>query len=257
MPDKPHRFDVAFGQGSEDNDLDWSQLGGRLAEEIQPGQRVLVDMDLLAFDVLLYLLPALREIGLAALGCVYIAPVDYTFSGMDLSDQLLLPIEQPKAYVALALDADRKQARHLVFLNFDLARAWKFIDRYDWKYDHIYVGVSEPAFVPDGRARAMTAAEPWINVFLREQPEHVQNLPAHDPASVAEWCQGHWNVSKWLDIVPIGPKPMNLGILWFYFGLPERDRGRVRLLYDFPVQQAPRSRGIREIYFYDCARLLR
>lgn len=252
--DKPHHFDVATP--SRQDDLDWSQLAEWLAVEIRPGQRVLVDMGLLAFDVLLYMLPALRELELAALGCVYIAPYDYTFPEKALSDQLLHPIEQPKAYVALALDADRKRARHLMFLNFDLARAWKFIDRYDWKYDHLYVAVGEPAFVPDGKKRAMAAASPWIEGFLREYPEHLQELPAHDPAAVADWCQAQWNSCGWLDIVPIGPKPMNLGILWFYFGLPEKDRGRVRLLYDFPVQQAPRSQGVRQVYFYDCARLL-
>jgi hypothetical protein len=50
---------------------------------------------------------------------------------------------------------------------------------------------------------------------------------------------------------------MNLGILWFYFGLQKHERGRVRLLYDFPIQQASRSQGIGNVYFYNCARLLR
>jgi len=31
--------------------------------------------------------------------------------------------------------------------------------------------------------------------------------------------------SQWLDIVPIGPKPMNLGILWFYLR-PAKTRAR-------------------------------
>lgn len=253
--DRPHRFVVA-SSGRRDK-LDWSQLADWLGQEIHHGQRVLVDMDLLAFDILLYLFPALRELGLADLGCVYVAPDDYDFPEKALSDLLLHPIEQPKAYVALALDADRTRSRHLVFLNFDLARAWKFIDRYDWKYDHLQVVVGSPAFVREGRERAIAAAQPWIEGFLRDYPDHLQELPAFDPDAVADWCRMQWQQAGWLDIVPIGPKPMNLGILFFYFALPETERGRVRLLYDFPVQQSSRSRGVREIYFYDCARLLK
>ena len=255
-PGRPHRFVITSPTRKEDG-LDWSRMGTWLAEEIYSGQRVLVDMDLLAFDVLLYLLPALQELELSALGCLYIAPQDYIFSEKALSDQLMHPIEQPKAYVALALDADRKEARHLVFLGFDLARAWKFIASYDWDYDHLFVAVGEPAFVPNGRERAIQAAMPWVADFQRDYPIHLHEIPAHDPDEVADWCARHWQDCQWLDIVPIGPKPMNLGILWFYFGLQKHERGRVRLLYDFPIQQASRSRGIGKVYFYNCARLLR
>lgn len=251
----PHRFRIRFSKDNE-TEVDWAQLSTQLANHIQAGQNVLVDMNLLSFDSLLYLLPALLELDLEKLGCIYAIPNNYSFNEHAMTDQLLHPIEQPKAYVALSSDANRKDARHLVFLGFDLARAWKFIDKYDWKYDHLYVSLGDPSLVENGRARALEAAQPWVGSFQRDFLDHLAALPAHDPNATAQWCYQHWEKCKWLDIVPLGPKPMNLGILWFYFGLSEKDRGRVRLLYDFPMQQKPRSQGIQKIYYYDCGCLL-
>jgi len=252
----PHRFRIKTKNRATEEETDWSKLANYLGEEIKQKQGVLIDMSLLSFDTLLYLLPALRELNLSRLACIYIAPEKYTFPLQALSDQLINPIEQPKAYIALALDADRQQARHLVFLGFDKGRAWKFIDKYDWKYDHIHVFLGDPPFVKDGREKAENAAEPWFKLFKRNHPNHVTGIDAADPSAVADLCASLWRECKWLDIVPLGPKPMNLGILWFYFGLTEEERGRVRLLYDFPVQRAPRSHGIKQIYFYDCTRML-
>lgn len=251
----PHRFRVRFATDAA-AEVDWASLNAWLYQRIPPGANLLVDMNLLALDTLLYLLPALRGLELEKLGCLYVAPQDYSFPEQALTDYTLHPIEQPKGYTALALDPDRQGARHLVFLGFDKARAWKFIDRYDWKEDHLYVLIGDPPFVHHGVDRARAAAEPWLQEFERNYPEHVLPLPATDPAVVANFCVQQFRAANWLDIVPLGPKPMNLGILWFYFGLDEADRGRVRLLYDFPVQHASRSSGVASVHFYDCARLL-
>ena len=254
-PATPHQFCVKTINWSND-DVDWSQLADCLGKEIRSGQGVLIDMSLLSFDALLYLLPALRERKIARLACVYITPDEYTFPEQALSDQLLHPVEQPKAYVALALDADRQRARHLVFLGFDQGRAWKFINKYDWKFDHLHIALGDPPFVENGREKAEKAAETWLEPFQRSYPGHVTGIDATDPSAVADWCLTHWKGSEWLDIVPLGPKPMNLGILWFYFGITKEERGRVRLLYDFPVQRAPRSQGVKQVYLFDCARML-
>lgn len=253
--DEPHQFVVGAGEGQEER-VDWLSLGAWLEQHLSAGRRVLIDMNLLAFDTLLYLLPALRSCRLDKLACLYVAPANYTFPERALTDQKLHPIEQPKGYVSLALDPDRQGARHLVFLGFDKARAWKFIDRYDWKEEHLYVVVADPPFVPEGVARARAAASPWLEDFERGFANQVQSVSAVDPAAVAAFCLAHFRQARWLDLAPLGPKPMNLGILWFYFGLSERDRGRVRLLYDFPVQQMPRSSGVGRVHFYDCQRLL-
>lgn len=252
--DTPHRFLIQLSE--ETAEVDWSVLGAWFGERIPAGSSLLVDMNLLVLDTLLYLLPALRELQLRRLACLYVTPVDYNFPEHALTDYTLHPIEQPKGYAALALDPDRQGARHLVFLGFDKARAWKFIDRYDWKEEHLFVLIGDPPFVDDGVARARAAADPWLGEFERDHSGHVLPLSATDPAAVAEFCLEQFRLANWLDLVPLGPKPMNLGILWFYFGLDEKDRGRVRLLYDFPVQHAPRSSSVSRVYFYDCRRLL-
>lgn len=253
--DTPHRFVVRAMDGPAE-EVDWLTLGGWLDRQLPGGRRVLIDMNLLAFDTLLYLLPALRSCRLNKLACLYVAPANYTFPEQALMDQKLHPIEQPKGYVSLPLDPDRQGARHLVFLGFDKARAWKFIDRYDWKKEHLYVVVADPPFVPEGMERARAAASPWLKDFERGFADQVQAVSAVDPAAVAAFCLGHFRQARWLDLAPVGPKPMNLGILWFYFGLSDRERGRVRLLYDFPVQQTPRSSGVARVHFFDCRRLL-
>lgn len=253
--DTPHYFHVQM-DGEEAAEVDWSILGAWLSKRVPAGAGVLVDMNLMALDTVLYLLPALRELRLGRLGCLYVTPVNYSFPEHTLTDYSLHPIEQPKGYAALAMDPDRQGARHLVFLGFDKARAWKFIDRYDWKEEHLYVVIGDPPFVPEGVARARAAADPWLGEFERDYPSHVLPLPATDPVAVAAFCREQFHSASWLDLVPLGPKPMNLGILWFYFGLDEKDRGRVRLLYDFPIQHAPRSELVSRVYFYDCSRLL-
>lgn len=253
--DIPQRFTVKNQVGNVE-EVDWKSLAHWLETHLPPQARVLIDMNLLAFDTLLYLLPALLVCRLEKLACLYVAPENYTFPEQALTDQKLHPIEQPKGYVSLALDPDRQGARHLVFLGFDKARAWKFIDRYDWKEEHRYVVLGDPPFVPEGVARARSAAEPWLSEFERDFPGHVQSVSAIDPAAVAAFCLAHFRQARWLDLAPLGPKPMNLGLLWFYFGLSEAERGRVRLLYDFPVQRVPRSRGVARVHFFDCRGLL-
>lgn len=254
--DVPQRFAVKDQDGQVE-EVDWNTLGAWLQARLPQHARVLVDMNLLAFDSLLYLLPALLACSLEKLACLYVAPENYTFPEQALTDQKLHPIEQPKGYVSLALDPDRQGARHLVFLGFDKARAWKFIDRYDWKEEHRYVVLGDPPFVPEGVERARLAAEPWLSEFEREFPEHVQSVSAIDPAAVAAFCLAHFRQTRWLDLAPLGPKPMNLGVLWFYFALSEVERGRVRLLYDFPVQSKPRSCGVAKVHFFDCRGLLK
>lgn len=239
------------------DEVDWTELPDWLRQHLPAGSRVLVDMNLLELDTLLYVVPALRQLQLTGLACLYVAPEDYTFPERALTDQRLHPIEQPKGYASLALDPDRQGARHLVFLGFDMARAWKFVDRYDWKEEHLYVVIGDPPFVADGIKRAREAAEPWLSEFERAYPDHVQRVSATDPAAVAAFCADHFAKSNWLDLAPLGPKPMNLGILWFYFGRTAKEQEKVRLLYDFPVQHAPRSKGVARVHYYDCRRVLR
>lgn len=252
----PHRFQIKTAN-RDAPDIPWSDLTHWLAGEIKPGDSVLLDMCLLGFDAVLYLLPALLQLDLRRLGCLYVAPTRYEFPEYPLADLLLQPIEQPKAYIAsLSHDREKKESRHLVFLGFDHARAWKFIDARSWKLRDVHAVLGDPAFVQDGVVQARKAAEPWLPEFEAARPGQLHHVKADDPVATAHLCQQMFEQSDWLNIVPIGPKPMALGVLWFYFSLKEADRARVRLLFDFPSQQNPRSLGIGKVYVYDCAELM-
>ncbi len=252
----PHRFKIRSPLRAESN-IAWQDLGAWLGHAIKPGDRVLIDMCLLGFDTVLYLLPALLTLNLGQLSVLYVAPQKYVFPEDPMADLLLRPIEQPKAYVAsLSHDAESLQTCHLVFLGFDHARAWKFIDARAWKLKNVHVALGDPPFVAEGVEWARRAAEPWLPVFEAAYPEQLHLLAANEPAKTAQLCAAMFAESEWLDIVPIGPKPMNLGVLWFYFSLPADQRARVRLLYDFPQQQQPRSSGRGNISLFDCGHLL-
>lgn len=251
----PHRFQLKTANRAVAS-IPWTELDEWLRLEINPGDSVLLDMCLLGFDAVLYLLPALLKLNLKRLGCLYVAPTSYAFPKDPLADLLLQPIEQPKAYVAsLSHDKDNAKSRHLVFLGFDHARAWKFIDARGWKLKDVHVVLGDPAFVENGVEQAKKAAEPWLPEFEAVRAEQVHRVKADEPLETKLLCKKMFEQSDWLDIVPIGPKPMVLGILWFYFGLKEPERARVRLLFDFPSQQNPRSLGIGKVYVYDCAEL--
>lgn len=253
----PHRFQVKTASRETPN-IAWTGLDEWLKVEIKTGDSVLLDMCLLGFDAVLYLLPALLQLNLRRLGCLYVAPTSYRFPQDPLADLLLQPIEQPKAYIAsLSHDKDNARSRHLVFLGFDHARAWKFIDARGWKLSDVHVALGDPAFVENGVEQARKAAEPWLKEFEAGRVEQVHRVKADAPIETMRLCQKMFEQSDWLDIVPIGPKPMALGILWFYFNLKESARARVRLLFDFPSQQNPRSLGIGKVYVYDCAELMR
>jgi hypothetical protein len=251
-----HRFQVKTASRATSN-IAWTALDDWLKLEIKPDDSVLLDMCLLGFDAILYLLPALLQLNLRRLGCLYVAPTEYAFPQDPSADLLLQAIEQPKAYVAsLSHDKDSAKSRHVVFLGFDHARAWKFIDARGWKLSDVHVALGDPAFVENGVEQARKAANPWLPQFEAVRADQVHRVKADEPLQAMRLCQKMFEQSDWLDIVPIGPKPMALGILWFYFTLKEPERARVRLLFDFPSQQSPRSLGIGKVYVYDCTGLM-
>ena len=52
---------------------------------------------------------------------------------------------------------------------------------------------------------------------------------------------------KIIDIVPLGPKPILLHILLYYFKNQERLQNRIRILYDYPKKSKNRTEGIQKI----------
>jgi hypothetical protein len=252
----PHKFKLNTICTTDEkySNVSWADLDAAVGDFIKPGQKVLLDMCLLGFDTVLYLLPALKKLELSSLGILYLCPNRYEFPKDPITDLLLHPINQPKGYLAsFARVADEGACLHLIILGFDPARAWKFINERAWKLENVHIVIGDPPFVKEGVEKAIAAAEPWFKQFELSHPTHIHRVAAENPSHLELLCKKllEKNPGKWLDIVPIGPKPMNLGVLAFYFSLNELQQTKVRLLYDFPTQQAPRSIGIGKIYRYE------
>ena len=45
---------------------------------------------------------------------------------------------------------------------------------------------------------------------------------------------------------------MVLGMVQFYFALPEEDRNNIRILYDFPHARLSATKGINKLYLINC-----
>lgn len=248
--DTPHRFTLSHGD--TEDEANWNELGPLIAKIIPPGASILLDTTHLAFDTLLYLLPALRACHPARLACLYVAPLDFHEIQTDsLEVQDTLPIGQPKGYVALTAEETRAHSRHIVLLGFDKGRAWKFIQRYDWDEAHLHLLIGDPPFVDGGAEIALESCQPWLEPFRKRFSDHIHPLNAREPGAVRVFLEKQLEAARWLDIVPLGPKPMLLGVLCFYFGLSDHERARVRLLYDFSEQRARRCSGVQTVYSWD------
>lgn len=249
-PNTPHCFKLSYGE--TEGKANWNELGSLIANIVPLDASILLDTTHLGFDTLLYLLPALRACRPAKLACLYVAPVDFNETQADsLEVQDTLPIGQPKGYVALTAEETRAYSRHIVLLGFDKGRAWKFIQRYDWDEAHLHLLVGDPPFVDGGEIIALESCRPWLEPFRKRFPDHIHSLNAREPEAVRAYLKKQLEEARWLDIVPLGPKPMLLGVLWFYFGLSDSERARVRLLYDFSEQRARRCNGVQAVYYWD------
>lgn len=252
QPSVPHRFVVTYN--NHQVLANWNELGTAIGNFIPPDASILLDTSHLGFDKLLYLLPALQACRPAVLACYYVAPVDFHEIETDaLAVQDTLPIGQPKGYVALTAEETRANSQHVILLGFDKGRAWKFIQRYDWDEAHLHLLLGDPAFVINGERIALEACQPWLEPFLKRFPDHLHHFDARKPELVRDFLNMQLSQTHWLDIVPLGPKPMLLGVLAFYFGLSQEERTRVRLLYDFSEQRARRCNGVQMIHFWDCS----
>lgn len=141
-------------------------------------------------------------------------------------------------------------------LGFDRGRPWKFIEKYDWDNKHIHLILGDPPFVDKGAEYALASCEPWISKFQDQYQDHIHHIAAHDITQLSEFLTSCLERSQWLDIVPLGPKPMLLGVLGFYLGLNPEVRARIRILYDFPEQHQPRSSDVNEVWFYNCNKFI-
>lgn len=214
---------------------------------------IMLDLTSLELDIILGLLPSLLEKNTASLFGLYLVPKSY---GVSAEDRLeLLTIAQPRGYVSFlpSLSYRHQNAAHFILLGFDLGRAQYFIDQYDWDNQQIHAVIGNPSYVPDGVQKAREANDSW----LRQLPAaNIHDIEAHLADKIGQFFQEQFQKYAVLDIIPLGPKPMLLGTLLFYLRLPEQDRARVRILYDFPKPRPGCTQGIDHGYLYDCSGLI-
>lgn len=213
---------------------------------------ILLDLTSLQLDLILYLLPLLTERRPASLFGIYLVPAHY---GNKRSDRLeLLSIRQPRGYVSfLPGIRGTRDAAHYVLLGFDKGRAEYFFDRYDWDWANVHSLTGNPAYTERGVDKAEAANADWLK-HLPAGNRH--SVAAHDPFAVSDFFRQQLRQHDMLDIVPIGPKPMLLGVLLFYLQLPETERSQVRLLYDFPRPRKGCTQGVSRGFLFDCGELL-
>lgn len=213
---------------------------------------VLLDLTSLELDLILYLLPLLVEKAPASLYGIYLVPAQY---GKHRNRLELLEIRQPRGYVSfLPGISGARDAAHFIILGFDRGRAEYFLECYDWDWAQIHAVAGDPAYVEGGEDKAVAANNAWLNHLPHG---NCHKVAANNPYAVRDFFREQLGLHEMLDIVPIGPKPMLLGILLFYLQLPEPERCRVRLLYDFPTPRKGSTSGLVKGYLYNCDELLR
>ncbi len=260
---RPHVFNMRC-TGQDLLTVPWQQLKSGLERCLPKATRphLLMDATTLGMDAIMYLLPRIVELRPLSLSCIYLAADRYPARELGFEYQ---PIQQPRGYVSFEPGLDtRRRTRHLIFLGFDRGRAARFIENYDWDRSKIYPILGDPAYVIGGKKMAIDANAVWLerlpsaieNQGEPNQPANLQRLPAHDPFQVRDFLRTQLSESELLDIVPLGPKPMTLGVLLFYFGLSKSEMSRVRILYDFGTAKPDSHHGVGQGFLFNCSELL-
>ena len=240
-------------------DVPWS----RLAEEIRQclnlhgvqSPEVVFDITSLELDAILYLIPHLLLLEPTSLHGLYLVPSEYAMKEKGL---VLQSIQQPKGYVSFMPGlGGARQAHHYIIAGFDEGRAQRYIDAYDWGWEQLHGIIGDPAYVPDGVQSASNANRIWLERLESDCPTNVHRIEAAKPEMMRQFLIGELAEKGLLDIVPLGPKPMLLGVLFFYLGLAEKDRERVRILFDFPTPKAGCTVGVSKGFLFNCQELLK
>ena len=207
---------------------------------------VLLDISSLEVDLILHLLNFFHRSGTSELHALYADPQKYR--KIHKPEPRIGQINQPPGYVSLRLDDDSSHP-HVIIAGFDKDRALWFFDAYSrWQLQDCYALIGEPAHVKYGTEIA-SAANKWIKDIPKNNVKRGNSL---NPAATRKILKGLYDRHGRLDIVPLGPKPMVLGMVQFYFSLPEEERNNVRILYDFPRARSSRTKGIETLYLINC-----
>ena len=209
---------------------------------------VLMDITSLELDAILHLRNLFDQPrhNVQNLFALYSSPLKYT--GRDRYKLRLNEIAQPPGYISLRMD-DSPSYPHVFILGFDTGRALRFLELFDeWKDQDKYAIIIDPSYMPDG-AKEAREANPWIEDL---KPDHIFSICRSEPHKLCAKLKELYQFKNRLDIIPLGPKLMLLGVVRFYFSLSEGDRNHVRILYDFPQPAANDSEGVSKHYLFDC-----
>ena len=259
-PDRHAHFRLQCGE-NEAGTIGWSQLAEALRDCLQnqteKQHHIVFDITSLELDAVLYLLPQLLELRPASLYGLYLVPERYAMKAKGL---FLQAIQQPRGYVSFdpGLEGARR-AHHYIITGFDEGRAQRYIDAFDWGWERLHGVVGDPSYVEeenDGVQIALDSNRGWLEPLRQNYPSQIHTIEAAAPLAVRDFFRQRFDEEGMIDIVPLGPKPMLLGVLLFYLGLTERDRGRVRILFDFPTPKEGCTTGVEKGYLFDCSELL-
>lgn len=255
-PDTPHIFTI----GPEDDlhqGIGWMDVQATLAKFINGESLVLVDVTSLELECLLYLFHPLARLGPHRVRFSYTIPRTYAQSGRPETPAFeFQEIQQLKGFLAFPPEDGCGRPVHAFILGFDQGRADKFRLRYGWPDQDLRVLLGAPAYTPKGVETASAAHEKLIADVKRVDPSHYRKENASNPAMTRRALQEFFQSATHLDIIPIGPKPMVLGALFFYFSLPAEQREKVRILFDFPRPRPGRTSGVQDVLLFECDDLL-
>lgn len=227
----------------------WSAIGANIEQIIGPrSKRVLVDLTTLSLECLLYLFPALFRLNPQHLACTYISPEKYP----DTDDNRLYAdtatIEQPKGYTVF--QSTRYSQQHIILPGFDKGRVFKYIRYYDWPWERIVAVIGDPAYAENGEKKVATANKIWLRCLARRHEKNIKKVPAHDPFAMHALLNRLFQKNPAMDIIPLGPTPLILGVLLFYFSLTRDQQETVRFLCDFPKSRQWQTQGLGNCYVY-------
>ncbi len=254
QPDRGMEGKFLFGKKGKTEEAsaqDFREGFEKITERALSGEdaiNILMDITSLELDVILHLQNLFNQprSSVQNLSALYSSPMQYT--GRDQYKLRINEIAQPPGYISLRMD-DSSSYPHVFILGFDKGRALRFLELFDeWRDHEKYAIIIDPSYMPDG-AEIARKANSWIKEL---KPEQIFSIDRLEPHKLREKLKELYQSSNRLDIIPLGPKLMLLGMTQFYFSLAEAERNNIRILYDFPQPTADASTGISGHYLFNC-----
>lgn len=253
-------YAVSSGEDSPTEYVRWNELTDWV-EKNWLGKHVLMDLTTLSGGGLFQLYAAIHACPSVQMSAMYLVPEVYPQVRIDDDNDLgLLPvvtrvIKQPHGYSSFANEYVRGRRRHFIFLGFDRHRPNKFVEHYQWPIAEVHALLGVPAFVEHGDEQACKSLGPLhaqLDSLCQIHPINPKfPMTVGDVVGVCEHLLALTADAEVIDIVPLGPKPTLLGCLIFYWqGLDETKREKVRFLYDFPTTRKQRTEGLRQLWLY-------